>query len=310
MKSAVLFSVLVVLSVIGCTKRQGSDIRSGTLTVLATESHLPLVQQLVADYSSVFPEVVVTPLGTTTRAAIVDMVNDSAQCVVVDRRLNEGERSAVEKAKLKVIETEIACDGLAVLVHPSNKLPSISMEMLKAIVSGKTALWNTVPESKLHGVIELCLTGRNSGLYELLTRHFFKLEKDASVAAMATSQQGIIEYVAAHPEALGVVSFAAWKDTSRPANASAKKNVRPLDLLTTSPEGVQTAVSLNQRNIYDQTYPLTYSLYIYTSEKMPGPAYGFSAFVAGETGQRVFLYAGLVPKTMPYRTIQLTQEQM
>ena len=308
MKPVVLFSILIMLSVIGCTKRQGTDIRSGTLTVLATESHLPLLQQLVTDYHSVFPEVVVTPQGSTTRAAIVDMVNDSVHCVIVDRRLNEEERSAVESAKLNVIETEIARDGLAVLVHPSNKLPAISMETLKAIVSGKTALWNTLPESKLHGVIELCLTGKNSGLYELLTRHFFKLEKDVSLAAMASSQQGIIEYVATHPEALGVVSFAAWNDTSRPTNESARKNVRPLDLLTTSSEGVQTSVRLNQRDIYDQTYPLTYSLYIYTSEKRPGPAYGFSAFVAGETGQRVFLYAGLVPKTMPYRTIQLTQE--
>jgi len=308
MKSALLFSVLITLSVMGCTKRQGSDIRSGTLTVLATESHLPLVQQLVADYHSVFSDVVVTPWGTTTRAAIVDMVNDSVRCVIVDRRLNEEERSAVESAKLRVIETEIARDGLAVLVHSSNKLSAISLETLKAIVSGKTALWNTVPESKLLGVIELCLTGKNSGLYELISRYFFKLEKDASLTAMATSQQGIIEYVASHPEALGVVSYAAWKDTTRPANDSARKNVRPLDLLTTNAEGVQTMVSLNQRNIYDQTYPLTYSLYVYTSEKMPGPAYGFSAFVAGETGQRVFLYAGLVPKTMPYRTIQLTQE--
>ena len=308
MKPAVLFSILVMLSVIGCTKRQGTDIRSGTLTVLATESHLPLVQQLVVDYHSVFPEVVVTPQGTTTRAAIVDMVNDSVHCVVVDRRLNAEERSAIESAKLRVIETEIASDGLVVFVHPSNRLSAISMETLKAILDGKTALWNTVPESKLHGVIELCLTGKNSGLYELLTRHFFNLEKDVSLAAMASTQQGIIEYVAAHPEALGVVSFATWKDTTQPANASAKKNVRPLDLLTTSSEGAQTAVRLNQRNIYDQTYPLTYSLYIYTSEKRPGPAYGFSAFVAGETGQRVFLYAGLVPKTMPYRTIQLTQE--
>lgn len=280
------------------------------MMVLATESHLPLVQQLVEEYHSVFPEVVVTPRGTTTRAAIVDMVNDSVQCVVVDRRLNDEERNAAEQAKLIVIETEIARDGLAVLVHPSNKLPAISMETLHAIVSGKTALWNSVPESKLQGVIELCLTGKNSGLYELLTRHFFKLEKDVSLAAMATSQQAIIEYVATHPEALGVVSFAAWKDTTHPGNKSLKRNVRPLNFLKTDAEGVQTAVSLNQRNIYDQTYPLTYSLYVYTSEKRPGPAYGFSAFVAGETGQRVFLYAGLVPKTMPYRTIQLTQEQM
>ena len=310
MKPAVWFSVLIMLSVAGCSKRQGSDIRSGTLTVLTTESHLPLVQQLVADYSTVYPEVIVQAQGTTTRAAIVEMVNDSVRCVIVDRRLNDEERGAAASAKLKVIETEIARDGLAILVHPSNQLTALSMDTLKAMVSGETAVWNKVPESKLHGVIELCLTGKNSGLYELLTRHFFKLESDVSLAAMATSQQGIIDYVASHPEALGIVSFAAWKDTTHPADASAKKKVRLLDLLTKDTTGVPTAVRLNQRNIYDQTYPLTYSLYIYTSERMPGAAYGFSAFVAGETGQRMFLYAGLVPKTMPYRTIQLTQESM
>jgi phosphate transport system substrate-binding protein len=73
-------------------------------------------------------------------------------------------------------------------------------------------------------------------------------------------------------------------------------------------DGVLSAVRATQRSIYDQVYPLTYSLYIYTCEKTPGTAYGFSTFVAGDIGQRDFLYAGLVPKTMPYRTIQLTQE--
>ena len=73
-------------------------------------------------------------------------------------------------------------------------------------------------------------------------------------------------------------------------------------------DGVLSAVKATQRSIYDRVYPLTYSLYLYTSEKTPGTAYGFSAFVAEDIGQRVFLYAGLVPKTMPYRTIQLTQE--
>jgi phosphate transport system substrate-binding protein len=308
MKHSLLFSILILLSVVGCTKRQGSDIRTGTLTVLATESHLPLVQQLVAEYKSAYPDVVVTPRGTTTRAAIVDMVNDSIHCVIVDRRLNEEERAAADQLQRRVIETEIARDGLVILVHSSNKLPAISVDRLKSVVAGETGVWNTIPASKIHGVIGLCLTGKNSGLYELLTRHFFKLEKDVALTAMPVSQQGIIEYVAAHPEALGVVSFAAWKDTTHPANEKARKNVRTLDLLTRTAEGVDTVVSVNQRNIYDQIYPLTYSLYIYTSEKTPGPAYGFSAFVAGETGQRVFLYGGLVPKTMPYRTIQLTQE--
>ena len=308
MKSAILFSVVVLLSVAGCTKRQGSDIRHGTLSILATESHLPLVQQLVADYRSIYPEVEITLSGTTTRSAIVEMVNDSVHCVVVDRRLNDEEREAAQSAKLNIGESEVARDALVLLVHPQNKLAAVTVTEVGSILSGETPVWSKLPGSRLNGAIELCLTGRNSGLYELVTRNFFRLQKDVPLAAVAESQESVIVYVATHPEALGIVSFAAWKDTTQSASQPWKKNVRVVDLLAKDAEGVLTAIRATQRSIYDRVYPLTYSLYVYTSEKTPGTAQGFSAFVEGDVGQRVFLYAGLVPKTMPYRTIQLTQE--
>jgi phosphate transport system substrate-binding protein len=299
---------LIVLSAAGCTKRQGSDIRSGTLTILVTESYLPLVQQLATDYHGLYPEAELTANGTSTREAIVSLVNDSVHCIVVDRRLNEEEEGAVRRAEMRVLESEIARDGLAILLHPRNKLAVLSTETLGSILSGETKLWSKLRESKLNGAIELSLTGKNSGLYEMVKRNFFKLERDISLADIATSQEAIIQYVATHPEALGIVSFAAWKDTTRPGDRQWKKQVRLIDMVTKDSEGIVAAVKLNQRTIYDRVYPLTYSLYLYTSEKTPGTARGFSVFVDGEIGQRAFLYAGLVPKTMPYRSIQLTQE--
>jgi phosphate transport system substrate-binding protein len=308
MKYTVLISVIVVLSIAGCTKRQGSDLRHGTLSVLVTESHLPLVQQLTSDYQSIYPEVVTSVSGSTTRGAIVEMVNESVHCIIVDRRMNDEERKAAQEAKLNPVETEIARDALVVLVHPQNKLAAVSTAQLGSMLSGEVNVWSKSPGSKLQGAIEICLTGRNSGLYEMLTRGFFKLQKDVPLASIATSQDDILKYVATHPEALGIISYAVWKDTTQSAARPWKKDVRVLDLFASNSDGVEGAVKVTQANIYDQVYPLTYSLYIYTSEKTPGTAQGFSAFVAGEIGQRDFMYAGLVPKTMPYRTIQLTQE--
>lgn len=308
MKSAILFSVIVVLSLAGCTKRQGSDIRHGTLHVLGTESHLPLVQQLVFDYHSIYADVAITFGGATTRGAIVDLVNDSVHCILVDRRLNDEERRAVKKAELVIGETEVARDALVVLVNPQNKVASLSTSDLGSILSGQITLWSKVPGSKLNGAIELCLTGRNSGLYEMVTHYFFTIQNDVPLAAIAASQDSVLQFVAANPEALGVISFAVWKDTTHPASQRWKEHVRAVDLMGKDGDGVVAAVKATQRSIYDQVYPLTYSLYIYTSEKTPGTAYGFSAFVSGDVGQRDFLYAGLVPKTMPYRTIQLIQE--
>ena len=189
MKSAILFLVVVVLSVAGCTKRQGSDLRHGTLSVLATESHLPLVQQLAVDYRSMYPDVVISLDGTTTRGAIVEMVNDSIHCVIVDRRLNDEEREAAQNAKLNVVESEIARDALVLLVHPKNKLAMVTMTEFGSILSGEMSLWSKLPGSKLNGAIELCLTGRNSGLYELVKRSFFKLQKDVPLAAVSFTRE-------------------------------------------------------------------------------------------------------------------------
>jgi phosphate transport system substrate-binding protein len=308
MKPTVLISVILVLSIAGCTKRQGSDLRHGTLSVLVTESYLPLVQQLASDYQSIYPEVITSVAGSSTRGAIVEMINDNVHCIIVDRRLNDEERKAAQEAKLNPVETEIARDALVVLVHPQNKLTAVSTAELGSMLSGETTVWSKSPESRLQGAIEICLTGRNSGLYEMLTRGFFKLQKDVPLTSIASSQDDILKYVATHPEALGIISYAVWKDTTQSAAQLWKKNVRVLDLLADNAEGVAGPVKVTQANIYDQVYPLTYSLYIYTSEKTPGTAQGFSAFVAGDIGQRDFMYAGLVPKTMPYRTIQLTQE--
>ncbi len=308
MKSAILYSVIVVLSIAGCTKQQGSDIRHGPLYVLATESHLPLVQQLASDYRSIYPGVSITVGGATTRGAIVEMVNDSVSCIVVDRRLNDEEQQAAQRAELIIGETEVARDALVVLVHPQNKVALLSTAELGSILSGQTTLWSKIAGSKLNGAIEVVLTGRNSGLYEMVTHHFFTLQNDVPLASVAASQESVLQFVAANPEALGIVSFAVWKDTTQSAAQRWKKSVRTVDLLAKDSEGVVAGVKATQRSIYDQVYPLTYSLYVYTSEKNPGTAYGFSAFVAADIGQRDFLYAGLVPKTMPYRTIQLTQE--
>jgi len=213
----------------------------------------------------------------------------------------------VQEAGMRVVETEIASDALAIVVHSSNRTKSLSAETLGGIVAGRLTDWRMVPDSKLNGPIEFCLTGRNSGLYELLTRHFFRTGKDVVPSFVAPSQNDVIAYVALHPSAIGVIPYAAWEDTTQAKGRWFKKDVRLLDVRTKGGSGGE-AVKLNQNNIYDRVYPLVYSLYIYTSEKSPGVAQGFSTFVASMPGQKIFWDAGLVPKTVPYRVIQLTQE--
>jgi len=307
MKTWLPLHVLALVVLVGCGK-QGSDIRTGTLEVLVTESYLPLIQRQADEYHRIFSEVSVSVRGTTTREAVVDMLGGKIQCIVIDRPLNAEERQFVQSARLRVVETDVARDALAILVHTSNKVSSISLVNLESIITQKTTNWRQIPGSNFLGPIQLCLTGKNSGLYELLVQHFFKPESDVSLRSVATSQTEIIKYVAENPAALGIVSYAAWRDTSSGGEDKQKRSVKILGVLGQDQGSGGQAVELTQQNIYDGLYPLAYSLYIYTSEQQAGAGQGFSTFVADKTGQKIFLDAGLVPKKIPYRVIQLTQE--
>jgi phosphate transport system substrate-binding protein len=300
-------SLLLVVILVGCGKQPGSDIRSGDLHVLVTNAYLPLIQQEADEYHRIYTGAVVKVAGMSTRDAIVQMINDSAVCIVVDRPLNAEEHAAVQEAEMRVVETEIASDGLAILIHSSNRARLLSLDTFEGIVTGKVTDWRAIPDSKLNGPLEVCLTGRNSGLYELLTRRFFKPSKEIVPSFVAPTQSDVIAYVALHPAAIGVVSFAAWEDTTQAKSRWFKNDVRLLALQPGEGKAGE-AVKLTQNNIYDRTYPLIYSIYVYTSEKSPGVAQGFSTFVASMPGQKIFWDAGLVPKTVPYRVIQLTQE--
>ena len=61
-------------------------------------------------------------------------------------------------------------------------------------------------------------------------------------------------------------------------------------------------------NIYQQYYPLTRDIYIYTRADNYGVAAGFSAFITSAPGQKIVMSSGLVPATMPVRLVQTTSK--
>ncbi|MBI3787258.1 MAG: substrate-binding domain-containing protein [Ignavibacteriales bacterium] len=299
---------LAAVVIVGCSKPKEETTTSGTLTVLVSEPHLELIQQEATEFQRLYPEAKVTVQGVSTREAIVKMINEGLRCIVIDRPLNEEEQRIVRQAELTVIDNSIANDAFAIVVNSANTTTSISPETLKAITLGKITNWQQVPNSKYTGQIEMCLTGKNSGSYELLMRYFFKAKEDAAPFVLAQSQTEILDYVAAHPQAIGLVSYAVWSDTTRSQIQTAKRNTKIVEVQSKDSTGTVVAVKLNQMNIYNSLYPLKYSLYVYTVSRKAGVADGFATFLANTNGQKIILYSGLVPTRMPYRVVQLTQE--
>lgn len=292
--------LLAILVTAGCNRSKQSTPTSGEAQILVTESHLDLLKEEASEFSRSYEAVRIHLAGTTTREAIVHLLNDSVQCICIDRELNPEEQNVADQAGIKLTVNKIAMDALVVLVHQSNSLRSISMECLKEIVSGGITRWRQVPGSAALGALEFVLTGKNSGLYELLQRKFFRLSPELVPARVGATQEEIVRYVAANPQSLGIVSRAALRN--RP------KEIRLLAIETMDSTLQKQNVEASQINIYRSLYPMNYSLYLYVSEKRQAVGSGFSTFILTTIGQKIVQNYGLVPERIPNRIIQLTSE--
>ncbi|MDZ7304556.1 MAG: substrate-binding domain-containing protein, partial [candidate division KSB1 bacterium] len=250
-------------------------------------------------------------LPASTREAIVHLLNDSVRIIITDRALNAEEKEVAEKAGMKITETKIAEDALAVVVHNQNPVENLSLKSLKQIVSRELTDWRQVPEAreaqpKWSGPVEFAFTGRNSGAYELLADKFLNLKEEIVPTFLAASQREVADYVANHPRALGIVSAACFYEVVKPSGVPDTTTVlRALAIERADTTAAGVFAKLHQANIYLGAYPLHYSVYIFSTSPGYTLATGFSAFVASYNGQKIILDAGLVPATMPIRLVQV-----
>lgn len=286
---------------VACNMPKEDTPSAGTLIGLVCESQASVMRTQEEQFEHMYREADVTLYTTSTRDAIVQFLNDSVRFICVDRPMNAEERAVAQKSGKEFLELPVAEDALAFIVQADNPMTRITQDAIKGIVSGTMKEWKNVPLSNGAGPVELALPGRNSGTYELLVRHFLRLQTDAAVTFVADSEKAVVDFVAKHPHALGVVSVAALRDSS--------KLIRPLEVeRIDSVTGAKEFVKLHQAHIYEEWYPYHYPVFLYSISGVRGVHQGLTTFIASAPGQKNIQKAGLVPKTMPVRLVKLNQE--
>jgi len=315
-----LFFLLAALGSFTACDQQGSDTNPtrGRITAIVAESHAALMQLEANEFHRQYETAQVTLLSATTREAIVHLVNDSVRIIIIDRPLNAEEQAVVKDNDIRVHETKIAIDALALVVHKQNPLENITLATFRQIIRGEMTSWSAMPErafepeGKWSGAIEFVFTGRNSGAYELLAQKFLNLSEEVIPTVVAKTQKEVLDYVAGHPRSLGVVSTACFYGVTRPQGVPDSITVlRTLAVERQDSIGTSEFVKLHPANVYRGFYPFHYGIYIYTTSsptRDAGPEIGFTTFVASFPGQKIIQDAGLVPATMPIRLVQINED--
>lgn len=301
-----LFVLFLGLS-IGCQESQKDLPTRGHVMMMASDDIYPVVKKEVDEFQKMYEQAHVALQQTSTRDAIVQLLNDSVKVIAVARDFNDEERNVIKKYSLTIETYKVAYDGAVVLVNDKNPLTEISVEQLKGILLGAFTRWSDVGAKKNSDRIVVAMGGPNSGMYEYINTRITEGKPFAQVIMPCASDEKVIEYVTRHSNAIGFVAQAyAGIDSTPP-----KTHILAIGDPHFTRDSTSTKLEYfkpYQAYIYQNYYPLRRSIYIFRNDQTNGVSLGITAFIAGPSGQKLILSNGLVPATMPVRLVHIQSQ--
>ncbi len=272
----------------------GETALSGRLTVACADSALPLIEREARTFMALYPGARIDVVPTDSRGALVKLFSGEAGLAVISRDVGEDERRAASEGGIPLNTYRIAVDGVAVIVHPQNRVDSLSLAQVSGLLGGGVGSWGEVGEDD-RPVVPV-VRDRNSGTYEVVRQRALA-GGDFVRGVLCRTSQEVVDRVASEPGGIGCVGL-AWLKGGR------------VKALRIAQRPGEEFVGASASGVYQNRYPIRRPLLVCTTGGAveASPRAGFVAFLTSQRGQLVVESEGLVPDTVPERVIQLKQE--
>lgn len=204
-----IMGMLIVLSLgaAGCGDQEGATPTppaQTTINISGSTSVQPISEALSQAYMEKNSGVKIFVQGGGSSAGIKAAQEGAADIGTSSRELKPEEKN--------LTETVIAKDGIAILVHPNNKVSDLTLEQIKGIFAGTITNWQAVGgEDKAITVVTREEGSGTRGAFEEIV-----LGKDAKMKASAIVQGStgaVRSTVAGDPQAIGYASLASVDQT-------------------------------------------------------------------------------------------------
>jgi phosphate transport system substrate-binding protein len=115
----------------------------------------------------------------------------------------------------------------------------------------------------------------------------------------------VVDFIAKTPNAIGLIGVSWVSDRDDPSCLSFLDKVNVAAISIAEKAVPENSYQPYQAYIATGKYPFTRYIYIINAEPRMGLVTGFSAFAAGDKGQRIILKTGILPYTQPVRLIHV-----
>ena len=287
---------------------------SGTVAVSVDETFAPILQAQIDTFAKLYPNAHVEMSFQPEEKVMLDLINDQVKLAVVARELNAEETAEFVKQTIVPRTVRIGIDGLAIVLNRANPDSLLTVAQLADIFTGKTATWSEISGKKGLAGINVVFDANRSSTARFVRDSVTRGAALTPRVFAAASNPALLDYVAAHPNAIGIVGVNWISDRDDPAAMKFANRVRVASI-TARPHPTPNDIQPYQVYLAEKTpaqlaehpdlqnYPLRRNLYVISREARAGLGTGFASFVAGKNGQLIFQKSGLLPAQLQARII-------
>ncbi len=251
--------VALVLLLTGCTGRGAITPPPVTLRIAGSSSMTPLLADLAQAYQARHPHVLVDLQTGGSAVGLAELQAGRINLAAVSWQRGD----ATPPKGFQVIP--VARDAVAIIVHPRNSVPGLTLLRARAIFRGDTTDWGALGGADGEPVVISREDG--SGTRAAFEAQVMAGDHVTLNALVMPTSRAVVDYVATHRAAIGYVS-SAWLDD----------RVRAVAVEDTMPDSPA---------IRSGAYHLARTLYLYAPNPAPPNAQAFIDFILSPAGQAI-----------------------
>jgi phosphate transport system substrate-binding protein len=296
--------VLLTIFLNGCKSNEAQNNKltdtadEGKIYISADESFKPIIDAEVHVYESNHPGTSIIVQYKEEQEALKDFAVDSIRMIIATRKYTENERKfIVDSLDVSPRWMRVARDAVAVIVHPEAPDSLFTMQEIRDILTGKF-------KKNLNPVFDGV---KATSTVRFIVDSVLRGDSLSPGVRAARTSEGVIDYVAAHKDAIGFIGVSWIANKDDPTQISFLKKVKIAQLESKDLPG--RFILPVQINIYLNRYPMVRDLVYILKENHRGLGNGFGRFLEGEIGQLIFRRAYLMPaqKNLIVRPVQLNE---
>lgn len=302
----ILTILMLLVALVSCTPRVEVDHRmhEGNIDFCCDESYANVLAQQVFVFTRTNPGAFIDMTRCTERDALNALLEDSVRLITMTRRLTASEKNRILENQLNCNETHIAVDAIAFVVNKNNPDSILTVENIRSILTGEVTQWGELfPQSKL-GKIQVIFDNRNSSTVRYAVDSICAPDALYNGVAAVDNTLQVVNEVSKRRNAIGVIG-AGWINALDSAEVRVRDRVSPVRVKKT-PDA--KAFGPFQAYIASADYPYFRSIYMINTESNNGLCTGFTIFVAGQRGQKIFEKSNISPARIEERVINLKNE--